>query len=363
MLESGKREVFEIMKASNWNITVIGGTAGLLSLIAVLTIMIDPFLHYHLPLKGLEYPLLDERYQNDGIARHYTYNAVITGTSMTQNFKPSEFDALFTGTETVKIAFSGASYKEVNDNILRMLKHNSEVKYILRSLDGTLLNMPAEEDTYEGYPEYLFDENPFNDVEYLLNKEVIPKTIAVVNYTRAGNVTTTRDDYGSWSQYKEYGKEAVLRSYGNLEGFEEEIVLSQEDYKNIRENVQKNVLQTALEHPEITFYLFYPPYSICYWDALVQTKQLNAQLEAEKTATGMLMGVENIHVYAFAENIEMISDLDNYTDSLHYGGWINSDILRWIREGKYELTSENYEAYYDRLGELFLNYDYSELHE
>ena len=77
------------MNASKWNRIVLGGTLGLLIIIGAATAVIDPFLHYHLPLKGLEYPLLDERYQNDGIARHFSYDAIITGTSMTQNFKPS----------------------------------------------------------------------------------------------------------------------------------------------------------------------------------------------------------------------------------------------------------------------------------
>lgn len=351
------------MKASKWNALVLGGTAGILFFIIIVTVIIDPFLHYHMPLKWLEYPLKDERYQNDGIARHYPYNAVITGTSMVQNFKTSEFEELFDGAKAIKIAFSGASYKEVNDNILRALGYNREIKYVLRSLDSNRLNYPADYDEYEEYPDYFFDNNPFNDVEYLLNKEVIPKTLAVLNYTRAGNKTPTFDEYGSWSQYKIYGKEEVLKSNINWEGYEEEIILSQEDYINIRENVSQNVLQTALDYPEVTFYLFIPPYSICFWNALVQTKQLNMHIEAEKVAVELLLGTENIHVFCFDENIELISNLDNYTDSLHYGEWVNSDILRWIYEGKYELNEENYVEYFERVRKLYLEYDYSGLHE
>lgn len=349
------------MKELKWNALVLGGTFGILFLVAAATVVIDPFFHYHGPVEGLEYPMLDERYQNDGIARHFSYDAVITGTSMTQNFKPSEFDALW-GTESVKMCFSGASYKEVDENIRRALRHNDRIRYVLRSLDSNMLNRPADYDTYEGYPDYLFDDNPFNDVQYLLNKEVALKTLAVVNYTRAGNVTPTRDEYGSWSRYKVFGRDEVLRSYGNLEGFEEEIVLTEEDCVNIQENVRKNVLQTALDNPQVTFYLFFPPYSICSWDALVQTKRLNVQIEAEKMAVEILVETENIRIFAFDENTDMIANLDNYTDSLHYGEWVNSDILQWMREGEYELTADNYEAYFDKIKKLFLEYDYSYLH-
>lgn len=350
------------MKASKWNTLVLGGTLGILFFVAAATVVIDPFLHYHKPLAGLEYPLLDERYQNDGMARHFSYDALITGTSMTQNFKPSEFDSLW-GTESVKLAYSGASYREVNDNVCRALGYNDHIRYVVRSLDSNVLNQPANQNTYEGYPDYLFDSNPFNDVQYLLNKEVVPKTLAVLNYTRAGNRTPSRDEYGSWSRYKVFGKEAVLQSCPELGHFEEELVLSEEDYRNIQDNVRTNVLQTALDNPQVTFYLFFPPYSICYWDALVRTKQLNAQLSAEEMAVEILLEAENIHIFAFGENVELAADLDNYTDSLHYGEWVNSDILRWMRNGEYELTVENYKSYYSQIRNLYLGYDYSWLHE
>ena len=54
------------MKEKAWNRIVIAGTVGILAVIAVITIIIDPFFHYHKPLESLEYPMLYERYQNDG---------------------------------------------------------------------------------------------------------------------------------------------------------------------------------------------------------------------------------------------------------------------------------------------------------
>lgn len=348
------------MNAKKWNIMVLSSTLVILALVAAVTIIIDPFLHYHKPLPGLEYPLKEERYQNDGIARHYEYEAIITGTSMTQNFKTSQFQQLW-GAEAIKIAFSGASYKEVNENIKRAVGYNDEIKYVIRSLDGNLLIYPADHYEYTGYPDYLYDRNPFNDVKYLFNKEVVPKTIAVLNYTRAGNLTPSFDEYGSWSRYKTFGREEVFKTRSKMPAAQEEHLLSEEDYTNIKENVEKNILETARENPQITFYLFFPPYSICYWDALVQTKQLNAQLEAEKLAVEMMLAEENIQVFAFADQIEMIENLDNYTDSLHYGEWINEDILTWMHEGKYRLTSDNYEDYYDHVRTLYLEYDYSGL--
>ncbi|MGN0167175.1 MAG: hypothetical protein ACI4AB_03965 [Acetatifactor sp.] len=350
------------MKADKWNKMVVGGTAAILLFIAGVTAWIDPFLHYHRTLDKFEYPLKDERYQNDGILRNYSYNAIITGTSMAQNFKTSEFDALW-GASSVKVCFSGASFKEVDENVRRALKYNDDIEYVVRSLDGNRLNYPADLDEYENYPTYLYDDKIFNNVQYLLNKEVVPKTLAVVNYTRAGELTPTWDEYGSWSRYKAFGKEEVFRTWSEYAEQEEAYLLQPEDYNQIRENIRKNVLQTALENEEVTFYLFIPPYSICYWDTLVRTKQMDAQLSAEQTAVEMLLQADNVHIYAFDDRVEIISNLDNYTDALHYGEWINSEILRWMNTGEGELTKDNYVEYFEKLRRIYSAYDFSELQE
>ena len=62
----------------------------LIVLMAAMVAVIDPFFHYHKPLGAFYYTLDNERDQNDGITRHFEYNALITGTSMTQNFKASQ---------------------------------------------------------------------------------------------------------------------------------------------------------------------------------------------------------------------------------------------------------------------------------
>ena len=345
------------MKSKSWNIAVIVSVGVILLLLAGVTIVIDPFLHYHKPLSFLEYPLKDERYQNDGIARHYEYNAMITGTSMTQNFKTSEFEALW-GVPTIKTSYSGASFHELNDNIRRALEYNGELKYVLCSLDSNKLMWPAQEDAYTGYPEYLYDENPWNDVEYVLNKEVVPKTLAVINYTRAGEKTPTMDDYGNWNRYQTFGREAVVNSFTLLDIAEEEVVMSQADIQMLSENIERNFLATAKKYPDTEFYLFFPPYSICYWEALVRSKQLNIQLQAEEMAVELLLTADNIHVFSYSDRLDIINNLDNYCDTLHYGEWINSEILQKISVGEGELTQENYKEYFAKLKELYTNHEY-----
>ena len=68
---------------------------------AGITIFVDPLFHYHAPSKGLQYPLYDDVYMDDGIVRNFDYDSIIIGSSMAANFKASLFDELF-GTHTIK---------------------------------------------------------------------------------------------------------------------------------------------------------------------------------------------------------------------------------------------------------------------
>ena len=341
------------MKEKKWNIFVLGSTFGILLLVALVTLVIDPYLHYHKPLEVLEYPLKDERYINDGIARNYEYEAMITGTSMAQNFKASQMEELWQ-VPTIKTAYSGATFHELNESIGRAISYNPKLRYVLCSLDGSRINHDAYSDSYEGYPEYLYDKNPLNDVNYLLNKEVIPKTIAVVNYTRVGNQTTTMDAYGSWSQYKVFGKDAVEATVVPKQAAAEVVSFTAEDEARVRENVTENYLETGLENPGVTFYFYLPPYSVYYWEDLVKTGQLEAQLRAEELAVELLTEAPNIHVYGFADRTEITGNLDNYMDILHYGDWINEEIMDMIYRGEGELTKDNYKEYFQRVKDIYV---------
>ena len=135
--------------------------------ISAFSIIVAPFFHYHQQLPGLFYILSRERYQNDGILKHFDYDAIITGTSMRENFKTSEFDKLFKA-NSIKVPFSGATFKEMNDNIKTAYRTNHQVKYVVRSLDTYkfLSDKNNMRNDLEFYPEYLYNDDYLDDFKY-----------------------------------------------------------------------------------------------------------------------------------------------------------------------------------------------------
>ena len=82
-------------------------------------------------MAGLSYPDGNERYQNDGIIRNFTYDAVITGNSMTENFRTSELNELF-GVNAVKVPLNGSKFKEVDEQVRRAIRHNPDIRLVGR---------------------------------------------------------------------------------------------------------------------------------------------------------------------------------------------------------------------------------------
>ena len=336
----------------------------LIIFISGIVIIVDPFFHYHKPLSFINYFMTSnqQRYMNNGIVKNFNYDAVITGTSMTENFKSSQFNKLF-NVNSIKIPFSGGSYKEINDNVEVALKNNENIKYILRGLDYGKINEDFEKMSYDTYPTYLYDNNLFNDYKYILNRESLFQCfLNIFTSFSIDNKKIDFDKYSSWRN-QEKGEEVVLRTYKRLEKENKKNFLSEEDIKRIDKNIEENVAKLPKQYPNVKFIYFITPYSIVYFDELNQKGEIEKQIMAEKYMIEKILEIPNIELYSFFNNYEMITNLDNYKDAGHYTEHINEQILDWIKNKEYRLTKENYKEYINKNLEFYKYYDYNKIFE
>lgn len=340
-------------------------TVVFLILVAVTVIYVDPFFHYNKPRPELFYTLKSQRYQNDGILKNFDYDAIITGTSMTENFKATEFDKLF-GVNSIKVSYSGGSFKEINDAIRTGCESSNNVRYVIRSLD--LYKIIADKNEMRNdlgtYPTYLYNNNVFDDGKYILNKEAFFKYVLPVikNWVKGkeGGITSF-DTYSNWNKRYKFGREYVLKGKEDYIPNIEQKDFSEQDFLLATDNINVNVIELAKNYPETTFYYFFPPYSIVYWANQSSRGELNRSLEAEKLAIEMILECPNIKLFSFNLMTDIVANLDNYKDTTHYGEWINSDILRYMKNDIGLLTKENYKEYLKKERELYLNYPYESI--
>ena len=319
----------------------------------------DPFFHYRAPDADRYYYVMDnERSQNDGILKHFDYNAVIIGSSMTKNFETSAADRIF-GVHSVKTPYSGASFREIRDNLETAFRFNPGIVEVIRGLDYvSITSGPAGRKAK--LPEYLYDRNPFNDVEYLLNRDILfNRAFPMISDSRKEGFLpgiTSFDDYDRF--YHPSGMH-----YATYDGIPDEAPgkashLTDEETAAIRENISLNVLSIAQEHPETEFHCFFTPYSAAWWQSKVADGTIYRHIEAEKQVIELALTCDNLHLYSFNLRTDITTDMNNYSDPIHYSEWVNSLILNWIRSGEGLLTTENYLDYLERELDFYSGFDY-----
>ena len=322
--------------------------------------VIDPYFHFHKPFDFISYRLYDERYINDGISRHFDYNAVITGTSMAQNFKTSEADRLY-GARFVKETFSGADYSELAENLGRALKYNDDLKTIIWAMDFNALIRDKDYKAYDSYPTYLYDDNVLNDVSYVFNKSIWYHGVLTDLYmTLTGRPSTTFDEYSAWK--RETGYEYIMAAYDRWEEKADMVQgLNDDDKVMVEQNIRQNFIDLINRYPDTTFYIFYTPYSIIWWDFMNQEGMMRMQFDAELIATRLFLECPNVKLFNFNDKYDIITDLDNYRDKEHYSQHINSYILEWMAESDGLVTQDNYSERFETEKDYYLNYDYENI--
>lgn len=315
----------------------------LLAAVMAVVVIFDPFYHYHKPLPGLKAVLTDKEYQCIGTLRTFDYDSLIVGSSVCENYNNHWFDGGFDNT-TIKAIRSYGATADLS-YLLDAAYESHDLKYAFYNIDPSSLSASTDP-TFEstGCPMYLYDKNIFNDYSYLLNKDVLMEKLP---YMLANSFIGDYDEGDSynWAQWKYFGQDMALGMYTRLPSVKDmqpETVNSVELAGNIA------LLKAQVEaHPETTFKFFFSPYSMLWWDNAYRSGELDAVIYNEKQAISALLEYDNVEIYYYQDDENVITNLDNYMDMIHFSKDINYYIYDKLAKGEERLTKENYEARLD----------------
>lgn len=316
-------------------------TGGGLLLAALLVYLIDPFFHYHMPWFGMEPVVDNEIYQNAGLADHADYDAIIVGSSMSENFDAAWFDEAF-GVRALKMTYAGATVENFRIAIDRAeAALDGTLKYVFGNLDTEVLR--AVDTVAHPLPDYLYNRSIFDDVYYLLNKDVIIENVTnAVKRNRNGTVTPLSEVY-QWYSWQTFSKENALKGLT----LPEEFLPVPQEAGTISDTTilaVDQIKRLADQYPETTFCYYYSPYSMARWYSNYKNGSFITECSIMKYSVQELLKCENVRLY-FPITYEIITDLDNYKDSSHYNMYIQYYIFEEIRDDTNRLTTDNYERY------------------
>ena len=361
MTTNNKAEEKQNKFRSLFNALLIMVVAALV-MVAALVVYVDPFFHYHTPLKGFPYLVDNQLSQNPGMAQNMDYNGCIIGSSMTVNFDTDDFKELL-GYDTAKLSYSGA-YPRDDYNILSIVfdgkthaRQTQPMGAVFFAMDIPTMTADTEETKYP-LPEYLYDNNLFNDVKYVLNKDVLFQYI--LRPLIQGKGSDLSEIYASWWTPEFYNIQYVMHTYEEPPK-SDQIITAEDVIPTTKANLDENILPFVKEHPETQFYFFFPPYSILYWHNLQQENFYEAAFAQYQFVADELLKYDNVHLFYF-QNMEEVTDLNNYADYSHYKPEINRYMVECFADGMHQVTSSEQMAdELSKMREIVENFDFEDL--
>ncbi len=344
----------------------LGAAIGAQLLLAALVVLVDPFFHYHGPIPGFPYLVDNQLSQNPGMAAHMEYDSAILGSSMTVNFQTDWFRELM-DLDTIKLSYS-AAYPRDQANIMEILfkspnnQGDKRIKKIFLGVD-VITYMGGVEETKYPIPEYLYNDSYLDDIKYVLNKDVLLNY--VLRPLADPDPTDLSDVYASWWTEEYYSETWVLHNY--VSPRQEEQELAADAYlRAVEENLAMNICPFIEENPQTEFVIFFPPYSILFWNDVLKENHLEATLEEYRYIASRLNAYENVEVYFFPDREEIICDLNHYADYSHYHPRYNRYMAECFADGTNRVAKEGQpgrgiDEYLAHMRKIVEEFDFEEL--
>ena len=347
------------MKTRKWIISLLVVLIVVLVGFAGLMYVFDPLLQYGKESGPLTYYAYSEMYSNPGIAQHYNYDTVLVGTSMIENTDVDEFDELM-GTNAVRFPYSGGTALNMKRILDICFSSENDIQSVYWELDEFQLFSNSDETRYP-LPEYLYRDDNKEDLSYLLNLDIFYHyAVNDIIGTLRGQVQPA--ERRGETLFGEFSKEAVLNGYSRSEKSDTirdaTVIMSK-----VEANLSQNIKPLIEEHPDTRFVFYFAPFSILYWDQEVREGNFDSTMSAVKYAVGQLLSYENVKVYFFHNEQDIITNLDNYKDYSHYGKWINSYLTKAMAADQNRLTMDTYLEQLEEMRQYINSYDFDAIFE
>ena len=288
---------------------------------------------------------------NAMIIRFKTFDSIIGGSSMSQNFRCTEFDR-FTGGTSYKLAISGCRISRMC-TILEYAFRHQKVRTVLLDLhNALLLQSPPpkrmEDFYYQDDTGLLCDLRDGVSLWSLTDRR--KRYLDRSKKSKRPPKTLSRDEMYCWAPDYPCGKAYLARVVAR--GIRDQVpadAISSPEF--LEKNFSMYLLPLFRNHPEVTFYVFLPPFSpFAYLDR-------EEWFLARKAVMDRLLTLPNVRVYDFQAAEEVCLNYDNYMDVTHYSAQINSWILRQIAEDRYLVTPENRAGFEARFRKMIDSFD------
>ncbi len=308
---------------------------------------IDPYQLYHKSFWMEDKFIANTRYQNAGLINRLLIEdscceAVIMGSSFSQNFLGKDISSAMGWNGTLNLAMDGSIPSE-QLLVLEKALQSKRVKHVLWEVYNAYSNpkfLPfnqqevLKKNPWKYFPSYLYDKKIQNDVKYLFSVSVISQLfVQMFNGKPAERVYYWYDEV----THRFNQADSLKRKHNDLH------LKTYEPYKDSDfATLDKTITKTIAENPDVNFLIFIPPFSSHYYGFISQP-QYQRQMDMRAHLIEKLAPYKNAQLYSFDQWVDIVEDLNKYSDLLHFNAETNSKMAQAMAKGQGKLTAKNTE--------------------
>lgn len=300
-----------------------------LSLIAF-NFYIDPIQFYR--RSEAPYFIKNQRYQIPGLIKHYPFDTIFIGTSLSENFLSSHLDNNM-GTKSINFSISGSSAKE-QSQVAKAALSSGKVKNVIWELNyKSFLGEQPNLITGGAFPTYLYTDDILANFYYLFSIDTAWMSIKHI-IQKGGGANLETLSYWGEEKHRQFDGIRVIQHYCSIINRK----INYSEFSTYAENINNNLRNLIKENNNVKFHLFIPPLSALNFHIGNNKNSFNSF----RKQIYKLSSLSNITLYDFMVYQDIITNYNNYKDVMHYSPAISDQILKAIADNKYDKSRINY---------------------
>jgi hypothetical protein len=301
--------------------------AGLMAVIWLIILLLDPYgvSPIRLPIAR---PIMDinQRFMYPQIVRSKAFDSVVIGTSTSRLLDPQQLDKAFGG-RFANLAMNAATAWEQTELAKLYLRYQPTPKTLIIGLDQMWCvdEKSLVKITFRGFPAWMYDENPWNDLPELLSTKTLEITGRLVGF-HLGLIPERirRDGYEVFTPpentyYPERARFHIWKGFRepNVASVTPPVVLKQDDADKLQFPALVWLEELVKMSPPSTMrMLAFMPLHIAAQP--VPGSLAAAQIEVCKVRISGIARKHSVKVVDFSIPSEITTNDANYWDPLHY---------------------------------------------
>lgn len=298
----------------------------------------------------------DTRMQDAGLIRSQEFDTVLMGTSLAIHYRQSDVDRAL-GVRSLKLSITGSTSKEQ----VFVLAHALERKPRLVNweMDDWIFGEAVDVDSEGHFPASYYRRDAKGLASYLFSGAMARESLWIsarsIPSLQPLVARLTSDAVFKFAIADVDDINALPRDFDMAGAYNARKALSA--FKRITDPVRSAYLAAGLDYaemvkaferdavglieanPEVTFDIFFPPYSILQFVAMRDTVPATLKTVYDFTAYAFprLVQYPNVRLHDFRAVKSVTHNLDNYGDVIHHSPAIDLKVLSWLADGTYRV--------------------------